>query len=584
MSTGGPPPPPPTEVPPLVQWPDILAQRPLPLALLRQMIVAAPAVLPYLGGQTGDKTRGVQYRLSESLVRTLADLWRIDSSSSGGGRGGRGDQQRGNKPTNVFVDAQARAAVVELLHTSLVHWNEGRAGGFFAADFFAVGLEGCAPAVLGELFRSCPFLHQTKLCGGETEQDPDVTPDKEQVVLPGGVTVLAPTDHSIANAKTRGPLTNTGSSRTKQTGAPDLERPLLADAELLHELVFSVYRDANPTNRLAIRKHLLQSLFKSFLSMPHRNFAVLPLVQLVEEIFKGICPATTPAASLGGRDGDVRMGAGGSLLSAGTTVGDCAAGSRFLLELSSSVLPLHGPHGWARWDRQEPLIKNFHPVLARILERVLRESARMDEAEHHPLRTTSASSEEPFDFLDDDEHSPPMPCKGNCGFTGNPKRDGYCSECFERKQQAEADHYDPRMPEGHYIQPLPAAVAQLTPRLLAEIVKVLFASWPSGKDANTPKEILLLQQLRSVVTLENVVTPHSFKRSITPVLIPVLSRGFAHLNSQVIESALLFWKSVRFCELFRPVAANYIIILTGYLWREELFWNPTYTESLGLPV
>ncbi|CAD7952132.1 unnamed protein product, partial [Amoebophrya sp. A25] len=114
---------------------------------------------------------------------------------------------------------------------------------------------------------------------------------------------------------------------------------------------------------------------------------------------------------------------------------------------------------------------------------------------------------------------------------------------------------------------------------VAETLKACVKHWPVSTEANTAKEVLLLQEMRRIA--ERSPSAAYFTETVTPVLLPRIAACLKSLNAQVVECALLFWKSEKFAKMTLSTSA-WMQTLLPLLWREEAFWNPTVNKMTAL--
>eukprot|EP00392_Amoebophrya_sp_AT5.2_P001161 g1163.t1 len=148
-------------------------------------------------------------------------------------------------------------------------------------------------------------------------------------------------------------------------------------------------------------------------------------------------------------------------------------------------------------------------------------------------------------------------------------------------------------------------------RFLEDALKNCSRAWPPPTEANTAKEVLLLQEMRTLLkswataavgatsTVDEGQGKHKhardrersrklqlFRERLAPAIFSRILSCVKSLNAQVVECALLFWKDEAFCDLLFANEAGLVEQWLGELlpelWREELFWNPTVNRMTAL--
>jgi serine/threonine protein kinase len=129
-----------------------------------------------------------------------------------------------------------------------------------------------------------------------------------------------------------------------------------------------------------------------------------------------------------------------------------------------------------------------------------------------------------------------------------------------------------------YHEPLVYAIVQFLehdPSLTVTVLDGVLAAWPEGFQSNTPKEVLLLHE---VETLLRRATAADFA-AVLPRLLPKLVHCLSLENSRVVERALFMWKDEAFLALVRGQTARIVQpVMTALLRGGESFWNPTVNK------
>jgi Protein phosphatase 2A regulatory B subunit (B56 family) len=129
-----------------------------------------------------------------------------------------------------------------------------------------------------------------------------------------------------------------------------------------------------------------------------------------------------------------------------------------------------------------------------------------------------------------------------------------------------------------YHEPLVYAIVQFLehdPSLTVTVLDGVLAAWPEGFQSNTPKEVLLLHE---VETLLRRATAADFA-AVLPRLLPKLVHCLSLENSRVVERALFMWKDEAFLALVQGQTARIVQpVMTALLRGGESFWNPTVNK------
>ncbi|KAG5176227.1 3-phosphoinositide-dependent protein kinase Serine/threonine protein phosphatase 2A, regulato [Tribonema minus] len=129
-----------------------------------------------------------------------------------------------------------------------------------------------------------------------------------------------------------------------------------------------------------------------------------------------------------------------------------------------------------------------------------------------------------------------------------------------------------------YHEPLVYALAQFVAHdasLMVSVLDAVIDAWPEGFHSNTPKEVLLLHELE---TLLRAARAADFA-AVVPRLLPRLTHCLALENSRVVERALFMWRDDAFRALLAPHARVAAAPLLAALLRGgATFWNPTVNK------
>jgi len=117
------------------------------------------------------------------------------------------------------------------------------------------------------------------------------------------------------------------------------------------------------------------------------------------------------------------------------------------------------------------------------------------------------------------------------------------------------------------------------PSLAPKCVEGLCTCFPSFREANTPKEVLIVYEISQVLKyVDAAAFPQLF-----PTLVQHLVRLLSSHNTQPIQAALQYWKDEHICNLFKAVAENLIPqVLPALLRGGEPSWNPTVNRMTSL--
>jgi hypothetical protein len=126
---------------------------------------------------------------------------------------------------------------------------------------------------------------------------------------------------------------------------------------------------------------------------------------------------------------------------------------------------------------------------------------------------------------------------------------------------------------------------ELEESFLVATVRGLLKQWPKGFSANTPKEVLLLHE---VDTLLRLCGPADFCL-LLPGLTELLSRVLAHDNAVPMQRALEFFRNDAFVTLCRNLSSEDKVQLASTLLRPlyrggQLHWSPTVNKMTAASI
>jgi len=197
------------------------------------------------------------------------------------------------------------------------------------------------------------------------------------------------------------------------------------------------------------------------------------------------------------------------------------------------VLPLHAPNEMEEWRDQTPLIQAYHEPLVVCISKLVTAERRLA-ADLKGVGTATSDSQ-------------------------SHKRD------FSQVQRPGEPVSGTRGPDT----------------ILVSAIKGLLKQWPTGFTANTPKEVLFLHELDTLICLSS---PDEFEALLTPLLTRI-SYGLSHDNTRPIQRTLQFFKNKAFLALCSPHLEAIYTTLLPILYRSgELFWNPTVNKLTGLAL
>ena len=111
------------------------------------------------------------------------------------------------------------------------------------------------------------------------------------------------------------------------------------------------------------------------------------------------------------------------------------------------------------------------------------------------------------------------------------------------------------------------------------IMKELLKSWPEGYQSNSPKEVLCLHE---VTTLLHFFSNDDFEQ-VVPSLLPRLAHCLASDHSRCVEKALTLWKDQVMVGFTKKFASVLVPGLFKSVWRGgEMHWNVTVNKMRAL--
>lgn len=117
------------------------------------------------------------------------------------------------------------------------------------------------------------------------------------------------------------------------------------------------------------------------------------------------------------------------------------------------------------------------------------------------------------------------------------------------------------------------------PSLSVRCVEALCSYFPGSREANTPKEVLIIYEISQVLRFVDVA---AFPQ-VLPVLLRQMTRLLSSHNAQPLQSVLQYWKDDHIAQLFQVHASQLIPPLLPVLLRGgEPFWNPTVNRMTSL--
>lgn len=115
--------------------------------------------------------------------------------------------------------------------------------------------------------------------------------------------------------------------------------------------------------------------------------------------------------------------------------------------------------------------------------------------------------------------------------------------------------------------------------LAPKCLELLCACFPTFREANTPKEVLIIYEVSQVL---RYVEESAFPQ-VLPNLLQHMVRLLGSHNSQPVQSVLQFWKDGYIEKLFQGASAHVVpAILPALLCGGEPSWNPTVNRMTSL--
>lgn len=214
------------------------------------------------------------------------------------------------------------------------------------------------------------------------------------------------------------------------------------------------------------------------------------------------------------------------------------------------LLPLHTPNEMEEWRDQTPLIQSYHEPLVVCISKLVDAERRLMTG----LATTAVVAE-------------------GGGRIVSHKRD--------YSQVQGAKDVSTAAPTAVSARSVSVSVSPDMDTVLVSTVKGLLKQWPTGYTANTPKEVLLLHELDTLVCLSS---SEEFASLLSPLLVRMAS-ALGHDNTRPIQRTLQFFKNPTFLSLCTPHLESVYSSLLPVLYRDgELFWNPTVNKLTGLAL
>jgi hypothetical protein len=117
------------------------------------------------------------------------------------------------------------------------------------------------------------------------------------------------------------------------------------------------------------------------------------------------------------------------------------------------------------------------------------------------------------------------------------------------------------------------------PALIVRCIEAICSHFPNVREANTPKEVLLVSELGSIL---KYVDDANF-RELLPLLLRHMMRLLGSQNAIPVQAVLQWWKDDHFVRLCKGASSVLVPQLLPSLLRGgELFWNPTVNRMTSL--
>ena len=110
-------------------------------------------------------------------------------------------------------------------------------------------------------------------------------------------------------------------------------------------------------------------------------------------------------------------------------------------------------------------------------------------------------------------------------------------------------------------------------------MEAILAHWVPAEAGNTPKELLLLQEIEQVLKFAEGEHAEPALDIVMPKFLHCLSPE----NSQVVQSVLLMWKQPHFCDLVNTNLSKNLPLLLAAIYRGgQPHWNVTVNKMAGM--
>ncbi|CAM9298383.1 unnamed protein product, partial [Hapterophycus canaliculatus] len=117
---------------------------------------------------------------------------------------------------------------------------------------------------------------------------------------------------------------------------------------------------------------------------------------------------------------------------------------------------------------------------------------------------------------------------------------------------------------------------ELQPDLAEAVFTAIAEAWPKGFNSNTPKEVLLLHEVETLIKFASEESCGAVLGIIMPKILDCLQVE----NSRVVERALFLFKEEHFLEmLVMSKSTTFAPLLSALLRGGEPFWNPTVNKA-----
>ncbi|CAB1107395.1 unnamed protein product [Ectocarpus sp. CCAP 1310/34] len=117
---------------------------------------------------------------------------------------------------------------------------------------------------------------------------------------------------------------------------------------------------------------------------------------------------------------------------------------------------------------------------------------------------------------------------------------------------------------------------ELQPEMVEIVFESIATAWPQGFNSNTPKEVLLLHE---VGTLIRFVSPEA-SSAVLEIIMPKILACLRVENSRVVERALYLFKDEHLLDVLAAnTSTTFLPLLSALLRGGEPFWNPTVNKA-----